>query len=458
MELGKFGVRQCSPWLLQLAVSTLLFTWKVDGLRRGTGDIVDVYGGDGGWADSMGLLQGLEKRDRLNPSWQIRKIFRSFKLGLTQVSFRYCNGFYNLLPLPRYSYRLVQLDLLLKLAKVADHLYSHYLTSNRRVDFGVDIIHNDFDDLKFSNYAKVSSFNYTNAGNIANYLKLQEVDSIHLPISVNFIFIGFEGKGNHEFKLLGEEIEHWSTKIDHIFEHTRIRPEEVLTAFYKTSMDKMQWNHLPVVSHINYNFSVHAIQMGEKVASIYERAINVLGRKDDPVDSRTIVTKFARLSSEPHFGSCVLHFAILICCKNAGNGSPNVVQQGKGGISGRMEFACRGIPMLKSVFIIAERVTALVVECTHEMQSSISMELINTKYCGFWNLKCGWSKNKSLQMKLLQEEGIQENSLALRKIQRPLYVKHPKIKFALTRTEDTDIFYCIALPSLPLAAECPIAL
>lgn len=39
-------------------------------------------------------------------------------------------------------------------------------------------------------------------GNIANVLKLSEVDSIYLPIPVNFIFIGFEGKGNHGMQLL----------------------------------------------------------------------------------------------------------------------------------------------------------------------------------------------------------------------------------------------------------------
>jgi hypothetical protein len=34
-------------------------------------------------------------------------------------------------------------------------------------------------------------------GNIANYLSLAEVDSIYLPIPVNFIFIGFDGNGRH---------------------------------------------------------------------------------------------------------------------------------------------------------------------------------------------------------------------------------------------------------------------
>ncbi|WMV38572.1 hypothetical protein MTR67_031957 [Solanum verrucosum] len=124
-------------------------------------------------------------------------------------------------------------------------------------------------------------------GNIANYLKLLEVDSMYLPVPVNFIFIGFEGKGNQEFKLLPLELERWFTKIDHILEHTRIpQVGEVLTPFYKTSIDREQRHHLPLISHINYNFSVHAIQMGEKVTSIFERAIDVFGRKDVMSDNR----------------------------------------------------------------------------------------------------------------------------------------------------------------------------
>ncbi|XP_022731746.1 uncharacterized protein LOC111286183 isoform X2 [Durio zibethinus] len=143
------------------------------------------------------------------------------------------------------------------------------------------VIRGDFDDLETSS-PKMGVYNYTKAGNIANYLNLMEVDSMYLPVPVNFIFIGFEGKGNHEFKLHREELERWFTKIDHIFAHTRV-PQigELLTPFYKISIDKMQHHHLPIISHINYNFSVHAIQMGEKVTSVFERAINVFARRDD---------------------------------------------------------------------------------------------------------------------------------------------------------------------------------
>ncbi|GKA53636.1 hypothetical protein Tco_0746951, partial [Tanacetum coccineum] len=113
--------------------------------------------------------------------------------------------------------------------------------------------------------------------------QIYEIEHMYLPVPVNFIFIGFEGSGNQAFKLNTDELERWFTKIDHIFEHTRIpQTEEVFAPFFKNRVDKSHHqHHLPLVSHLNYNFSVHAIQMSEKVNSIFEHAINVLSRKDD---------------------------------------------------------------------------------------------------------------------------------------------------------------------------------
>lgn len=44
--------------------------------------------------------------------------------------------------------------------------------------------------------SSISNLNCIFSGNIASYLELMEVDSVYLPVPVNFIFIGFEGKGN----------------------------------------------------------------------------------------------------------------------------------------------------------------------------------------------------------------------------------------------------------------------
>ncbi|CAH1440787.1 unnamed protein product [Lactuca virosa] len=140
----------------------------------------------------------------------------------------------------------------------------------------------DFDDLE-TTVEESSVLNYTKAGNIANYLQILEVEHMYLLVPVNFIFIGFEWSGNQVFKLHTYELERWFKKIDHIFEHTRIPQDvDVLAPFYKNRVDRdHHHHHLPLLSHLNYNFSVHAIQMGEKVNSIFDHAIAVLSRKDD---------------------------------------------------------------------------------------------------------------------------------------------------------------------------------
>ncbi|XP_042990341.1 uncharacterized protein LOC122317360 isoform X2 [Carya illinoinensis] len=233
-------------------------------------------------------------------------------------------------------------------------------------------------------------------GNIANYLKLFEVDSIYLPVPVNFIFIGFEGKGNQEFKLHPEELERWFTKIDHIFEHTRV-PQigEVLTPFYKINVDKVQHHHLPIVSHINYNFSVHAIQMGEKVTSIFEHAINVFGREDDVSGNRD-----------------------------------------DGGALWQVD-----VDMMDVLF------TSLVEYL--QLENAYNIFILNPKR-NVKRAKYGYRRglsqseidflkaNKSLQTKVLQSGNVPETVLALNKIKRPLYEKHPMAKFAWTITEDAD--------------------
>ncbi|EEF34572.1 conserved hypothetical protein [Ricinus communis] len=270
------------------------------------------------------------------------------------------------------------------------------------------VIRGDFDDLKSLSPGKAGAINYTKAGNIANYLMLQEVDSLYLPVPVNFIFIGFEGKGNQEFKLHPEELERWFTKIDHVFEHTRI-PQigEVLTPFYKISIDKEQRHHLPIISHINYNFSVHAIQMGEKVTSIFEHAINILARKDDV---------------------------------SGNSNDEDVLWQ-------------VDVDMMDILF------TSLVDYL--QLENAYNIFILNPKH-DLKRAKYGYRRglseseinflkeNKSLQTKILKSETIPESILELEKIKRPLYEKHPMTKFAWTITEDTDTveWYNICLNAL----------
>ncbi|XP_028770221.1 uncharacterized protein LOC114727689 isoform X2 [Neltuma alba] len=260
-----------------------------------------------------------------------------------------------------------------------------------------DVIRGDFNDLKLSSHSKLSALNYTNAGNIANYLKLLEVDSIYLPVPVNFIFIGFEGKGHQDFKLHPEEIERWFSKIDHIFEHTRVQHEEMLTPFSKISADKMQLHHhLPVVSHINYNFSVHAIEMGEKVTSLFEHAIHTFGRKENPVGSR--------------------------------DNDGGVWQVDLDMIDALAGSLVEYLQLEKAYNVFILNTKRDINRPKYGYRRGLSQSEINV-------LK----ENKTLQVEIHQSEAIPETLLALPKIQRPLYVKHPMMMFSWTRTEDTDI-------------------
>ncbi|XP_074285242.1 uncharacterized protein LOC141610855 [Silene latifolia] len=257
------------------------------------------------------------------------------------------------------------------------------------------IMHGDFDDLESSSPTKRGSLNYSQAGNIANYLKLKEVDSLYLPVPVNFIFIGFEGKGNQDFRLQAEELERWFTNIDHIFEHTRIpQIEEVRNPFHNINVDKGN-HHFPTLSHVNYNFSVHAIQMNEKVTSLFEQAIAVLSRKED-----VSVT----------------------------GGSNNDLWQ-------------VDLDMMEVIF-------ESLVEYL-QLGNAYNIFVLNPKHnanMARYGYRRGLSEselnflrqNKSLQASVRESKGVSDITLAIEKIQRPLYEKHPMAKFSWTATEETD--------------------
>ncbi|OMO53221.1 hypothetical protein CCACVL1_28798 [Corchorus capsularis] len=270
------------------------------------------------------------------------------------------------------------------------------------------VIRDDIHDLETRSPSQTGVQNYTRAGNIANYLSLMEVDAMYLPVPVNFIFIGFEGNGNQEFKLHPEELERWFSKIDHIFPHTRVPPiGEVLTPFYKISADKFQHHHLPTISHINYNFSVHAIQMGEKVTSIFERAINVLSRRDDVSGDRDGTDSLWQVDADVMdvlFTSLVEYLQL--------EDAYNVFILNPSHDPKRAKYGYRrGLSESEITFL---------------------------------------KEDKSLQSKILQSGTTPESILALDKIKKPLYGKHPMSKFAWTVTEETDTveWYNICLDAL----------
>ncbi|KAJ4709142.1 Transmembrane protein [Melia azedarach] len=290
---------------------------------------------------------------------------------------------------------------------VKSSVFSLFNLKEKSKFWSESVIRGDFDDLESSSPGRMGALNYTRAGNIANYLNLMEIDSMYLPVPVNFIFIGFEGTGNRDFKLHPDELERWFTKIDHIFEHTRV-PQigEVLTPFYKISVDKGRRHHLPIVSHVNYNFSVHAIQMGEKVTNIFEHAIKVFARKDDVSTDRVDADALWQVDVD----MMDVLFTSLVEYLQLENAYNIFILNPKNETRAKYGYR-RGLSESEITFL---------------------------------------KENKDLQTKILQSGSIPESVLALDKIRRPLYEKHPMTKFSWTIAEDTDTveWYNICLDAL----------
>ncbi|CAN8301432.1 unnamed protein product [Cochlearia groenlandica] len=280
--------------------------------------------------------------------------------------------------------------------KASSSVFSLFNLKEKSRFWSESVFRSDFDDLESPVRSNSGVLNYTNSGNIASYLELMEVGSVYLPVPVNFIFIGFDGKGNQDFKLLPEELERWFMKLDHMFEHTRVpEAKEVLNPFYKTNIEKESKYHLPVISRVNYNFSVHAIQMGEKVTSIIERAINVLGRKDDISTNKD---------------------------------EENALRQ-------------VDVEMMEYIF-------SSLVEYFH-LGDAYNIFILNPKYDikkGRYGYRRGFSdseisylkENKDIIKNLLQSGKPSENILAFDMVKKPLYDKHPMLKFSWTNAEETD--------------------
>ncbi|GMN53529.1 hypothetical protein TIFTF001_022663 [Ficus carica] len=220
---------------------------------------------------------------------------------------------------------------------------------------------------------------------------------MYLPIPLNFIFIGFRGHGNQDLKLESEELERWFTKIDHIFEHSRVPlADQVFNPFYKISPDHDQRHpRLPILSHINYNFSAHAILMGEKVTSTFEHALNVLARTDD-------------VSPNRENGDTVLQVDMDLMDELVSNLVEYL----------RLENAY-------NIFILNPKRDAKRPKYGYRRGLSDS----EIKYL---------KENKSLQTMIRPSRGTLETVPAFEKIKRSLYEKHPGAEFAYRITEDSD--------------------
>ncbi|CAI5950783.1 unnamed protein product [Closterium sp. NIES-65] len=173
-----------------------------------------------------------------------------------------------------------------------------------------DLLLQSWDDLKrpskfYNGYNEVD--HYVKQGNLAEYLGLKAVRAIHVPIPVNLIFIGFNASGDHGMRMREGDMRRWLQRMDHVEEHTRapLNWPSLLARLAHTmgaggelvrsdddddddeeeegegEGEGLEYD-LPLISSVHYNYTVHVMEMGERVASVFQAAVRTLSRPDDP--------------------------------------------------------------------------------------------------------------------------------------------------------------------------------
>ncbi|GJP33219.1 hypothetical protein CLOM_g17773 [Closterium sp. NIES-68] len=177
---------------------------------------------------------------------------------------------------------------------------------------GDDLLLQSLDDLKHPNkfyngYNEVD--HYVKQGNLASYLGVRPVHAIHVPIPVNLIFIGFNGTGNQGISMREADMRRWLEHMDHVEEHTRsplnwhthvtrlahamgargavggrvVVGDEDDEEEEEVEAEGAALEHdLPLISNVHYNYTIHVMEMGERMGAVFESAVRALSRLDDP--------------------------------------------------------------------------------------------------------------------------------------------------------------------------------
>ena len=92
------------------------------------------------------------------------------------------------------------------------------------------------------------------------------VETIHVPVPLNFILVGFNGDGNRGVSLNEDELQRWFHHMDFEEPHTRVPVDGYVSD---------QHTKLPTVSYVQYNYSAHVVEVGPEVSKTFERALQL---------------------------------------------------------------------------------------------------------------------------------------------------------------------------------------
>lgn len=126
---------------------------------------------------------------------------------------------------------------------------------------------------------------FLNASNLAQYLGLAPIQSIHMPVPMTFVFVGFAADGNMGVNYTTEQLQAWFGHLDHVLPHHRIELADLscVEDGHCTGLVHGQFKAKPVHSSVHLNLTCQVVLVKKRsVMAAFERAIHVFSRPVDP--------------------------------------------------------------------------------------------------------------------------------------------------------------------------------
>ncbi|GFR52074.1 hypothetical protein Agub_g14597, partial [Astrephomene gubernaculifera] len=161
---------------------------------------------------------------------------------------------------------------------------------------GINLFHAGEDSLSFDNPELSRLVNLHNknfddpkeflaSANLADYLGLRPISSLHLPVPLHVVLVGFAGDGNAAVNISLPELNEWFEHVDHVLPHTRVDRAELNCQEDGQCAGLLhgRFHPTPLRSHVHLNFSCNVVLVRRRaVVDTLERAIAAFSRPVDP--------------------------------------------------------------------------------------------------------------------------------------------------------------------------------